>query len=215
MDYSWQINEKWASFGGRARQEVDADLGSGSVFRLIGRGGIIFCRGPFCWELNADAREAGGIYLKEIAAWCFLIELKNTVQKLTRHSCDLTVKRRLFIRDRHAMYIVKKRLNEGEGKYRQARRRARPARLLHGAGRQYGRRGQRYADPGHQVLVRLQPGETRRSRPHNRHGRERRFAKPEPHTVLCVGQPRGRQNGRMAQIRITPARDAVVILLLT
>ena len=118
MDYSRQINERWASFGGRARQEVDADLGSGSVFRLIGRGGIIFCRGPFCWELNADAREAGGIYLKEIAAWCFPIELKNTVQKLTRHSCDLTVKRRLFIRDRHAMYIVKKRLNEGEGKYR-------------------------------------------------------------------------------------------------
>ena len=91
---------------------------SGSVFRLIGRGGLIFCRGPFCWELNADAREAGGIYLKDIAAWCFPIEIKSTVQKITRRACDLTVKRRLFIRDRHAMYIVQKRLSEGDGKYR-------------------------------------------------------------------------------------------------
>lgn len=118
MDYSRLISDRWKALGGQARQEVDADLGSGSVFRLIGRGGIIFCRGPFCWELNREAREAGGMYIRECAAWCFPAEIKSTVQALTRRACDLTVLRRRFLADSHAMYIVKKRLNEAQGRFR-------------------------------------------------------------------------------------------------
>lgn len=118
MNYSRLISDRWSALGGQARQEVDADLGSGSVFRLIGRGGIIFCRGPYCRELNVDARKAGGIYVRDCAAWCFPVEIKPAVQAMTRRACDLTMLRRRFLADRHAMYIVKKRLAEAQGKFR-------------------------------------------------------------------------------------------------
>ena len=71
MDYYRQIADKWRLFDARAKYEVDRDLGAGTTFKLIGRNGLIFARGPFVWEFNVDAKMYGGSFIPEMKAWCF------------------------------------------------------------------------------------------------------------------------------------------------
>lgn len=118
MNYYHQIDEKLRTFDGQVKAEVNRDLGPGTVFKLIGRNGLIFARGPFSWEFNADAKIYGGAFISEMRAWCFTSDIKPTVQYITRKACDLTVKRQRFLCDRRQTALVRKRLNESDGTLR-------------------------------------------------------------------------------------------------
>ena len=114
MDYFRQIADKWRCFNQQDKYEVDRDLGNGSAYKLIGRSGLIFARGPYCWEFNADAKIYGGAFLVEMKSWCFTADIKQTVQFITRKSCDLTAKRQLFLRDSTQTRLVRKYLCENK-----------------------------------------------------------------------------------------------------
>ena len=73
MDYSRQINERWVPFGGRARQEVDADLGSGSVFRLIGAVGSYSVAVRFAGSLMQMQERQAVFILKKLQPGVFLL----------------------------------------------------------------------------------------------------------------------------------------------
>lgn len=118
MDYYRQIADKWRLFDERAKFEVNRDLGSGRMYKLIGRNGLIFARGPFCWEFNDDAKMYGGSFIPEMKAWCFTADVKQTVQFITRKACDLTAKRQRFLTDNVQTNLVRKRLCEVEGTIR-------------------------------------------------------------------------------------------------
>ena len=118
MDYYRQIADKWQRFDDRAKFEVNRDLGPGRLYKLIGRNGLIFARGPFCWEFNADAKMYGGSFIPEMKAWCFTADIKQTVQFITRKACDLTAKRQQFLTDAVQTRLVRKRLCEEEGTIR-------------------------------------------------------------------------------------------------
>ena len=115
MDYYRQIADKWRLFDARAKYEVDRDLGAGTTFKLIGRNGLIFARGPFVWEFNVDAKMYGGSFIPEMKAWCFTSDIKPTVQFITRKACDLAAKRHKFLTDDTQTRLVRKRLCEEEG----------------------------------------------------------------------------------------------------
>ena len=116
MNLPQPISNLLNTFDERAKSEVNHDLGSGKNFKLIGRNGLIFCRGPFCWELNVDARTIGGIFCKDVRAWIFVYDSKKEVQVITRKACDLTAARQNFFHDAHNTRLVRKRLYESESK---------------------------------------------------------------------------------------------------
>ena len=116
MNLPQPISNLLNTFDERAKSEVNHDLGSGKNFKLIGRNGLIFCRGPFCWELNVDARTIGGIFCKVVRAWIFVYDSKKEVQVITRKACDLTAARQNFFHDAHNTRLVRKRLYESESK---------------------------------------------------------------------------------------------------
>ena len=77
MDYYRQIAVKWQRFDDRAKYEVDRDLGSGTTFKLIGRNGLIFARGPFVWEFNVDAKMYGGSFIPGNESMVFYVRHKT------------------------------------------------------------------------------------------------------------------------------------------
>lgn len=114
MNYFRQIDDKWCCFNQQDKYEVDRDLGSGTVYKLIGRKGLIFARGPHCWEFNAESKMYGGAFLADMKAWCFTADIKQTVQFITRKACDLTAKRQQFLRNNIQTGLVRKHLYENK-----------------------------------------------------------------------------------------------------
>lgn len=115
MNYRQSLVNICNSFDKQAKYEVERDLGTGFNYKLIGRDGLIFSRGPFCWEFNADAVKIGGVFVKDMRAWIFSYADKVEVQRITRKAHDLTVARQNFLHNIQRTAVVRKRLYEFEG----------------------------------------------------------------------------------------------------